>query len=441
MMSIILYVLFIAGIYVLYLLAKKHISFSKRVIIALVLGSLFGFLVNSVFKPDSSITKNAIDWFNIVGNGYVSLLRMIVIPLIFVSVLSAIVNVKDVREVTRKGGVVITTLLITVSIAALVGIFITYVFGLNAGHILQNDATIAAGERIVQRAASLTQTFPQKIVDFIPKNPVQDLANLRSNSAIAVVIFSAFIGFAILGLKKKKPEEVDSAIYFIKVCKDITMRLVTIILRLTPYGIFALMTKVVATTNYEVISKLIIFVIASYVAIAIMFIIHLIILMIFGVSPIEYIKKSFSTLLFAFTSRTSFGTIPMTIEAQKSLGVTGIISDMAATFGATIGQNGCAGIYPAMLATMIAPVVGINPFEPQFILKLVLIIAVSSLGVAGVGGGATFASIMVLSSLNFPIELAGLLIAVEPLIDMARTALNVSDSIVSGVVTNKIIKD
>ncbi|MEG1365437.1 MAG: cation:dicarboxylase symporter family transporter, partial [Cetobacterium sp.] len=153
-------------------------------------------------------------------------------------------------------------------------------------------------------------------------------------------------------------------------------------------------------------------------------------------------KKSLPVLTFAFTSRTSAGAIPMNIETQtEKLGVQEGVANLAASFGSSIGQNGCAAIYPAMLAVMIAPVVGINPMSFEFLVKLVAIIAVSSFGVAGVGGGATFAALIVLSSLNFPVALVGLLISIEPLIDMGRTALNVSGSMVSGLVTAKVVGD
>ncbi|EEY09901.1 L-cystine uptake protein TcyP [Mannheimia haemolytica] len=117
-----------------------------------------------------------------------------------------------------------------------------------------------------------------------------------------------------------------------------------------------------------------------------------------------------------------------------------MIANFSATFGATIGQNGCAGIYPAMLAVMVAPTVGMDPFILNYILTLILVVAISSFGIAGVGGGATFAAIVVLSTLNLPIELVGLLISVEPIIDMARTALNVNGAMVAGTLTNKWVK-
>ena len=152
-----------------------------------------------------------------------------------------------------------------------------------------------------------------------------------------------------------------------------------------------------------------------------------------------YVKKAFPVLAFAFTSRTSAGALPITIKTQKSLGVSEGIANFAGSFGLSIGQNGCAGIYPAMLAVMIAPTVGINPLTPSFIFTTIAIVALSSFGVAGVGGGATFAAIIVLSALNLPVGLAGLLISIEPLIDMGRTALNVSGSMTSGILTSRII--
>jgi hypothetical protein len=104
-----------------------------------------------------------------------------------------------------------------------------------------------------------------------------------------------------------------------------------------------------------------------------------------------------------------------------------------------MGQNGCAGIYPAMLAVMIAPTVGIDPFTGNFLLTLVGIVTIGSVGVAGVGGGATFAALIVLSAMNLPVALAGLLISIEPLIDMGRTALNVSGSITAGTLTSRVL--
>lgn len=220
------------------------------------------------------------------------------------------------------------------------------------------------------------------------------------------------------------------------------MRLVRVVMRLTPYGVLALMTKVVASSNMEDILKLGSFVVVSYLGLALMFVVHGVILAATGVSPLRFFRKVWPVLTFAFTSRSSAASIPLNIEAQtRRLGVPQSIASFSASFGTTIGQNGCAGLYPAMLAVMVAPAVGIDTFDPLWIATTVAIVTLSSAGVAGVGGGATFAALIVLPAMGLPVELVALLISVEPLIDMGRTALNVNGSMTAGVVTSQLLKE
>jgi L-cystine uptake protein TcyP (sodium:dicarboxylate symporter family) len=179
---------------------------------------------------------------------------------------------------------------------------------------------------------------------------------------------------------------------------------------------------------------------ASYCALLLMFGVHLAIVAGTGLNPVRFARKILPVLTFAFTSRSSAGAIPMNVQTQtQRLGTQEGIANFAASFGATMGQNGCAGVYPAMLAVMIAPTVGIDPFTLHFIGPLLAIVTIGSVGVAGVGGGATFAALIVLSAMDLPVALAGLLISVEPLIDMGRTALNVSGAITAGTVTSRVL--
>ena len=432
----------IALIFVLYKMQKKHLSFTKRVFTALGLGIVYGLILHYVYGPNSDTISVTKDWFNIIGSGYVRLLQMIVMPLIMVSITSAIINLKDSKQLGKMGGNIIAILLITAAIAGLVGIMVSLFYKLDATGMLQGSAEMTRAEYLQNKLGEANSSFPQKVLDFIPTNPFLDMTGARNTSTIAVVIFSAFVGIAALGIQKKKPESLETFRNIVNSAHDIVMRMVTLVLRLTPYGILALITNVLASSDFLQIAKLIKFILASYTAIIIMFIIHMIILALFKLNPVIYLKKVFPVLTFAFTSRTSMGAIPLNIETQtKKLGVSQGIANLSATFGASIGQNGCAAIYPAMLAVMIAPTVGVNPYSIGFIAKLIVIITISSFGVAGVGGGATFAALIVLSSLGFPVGLAGLLISGEPLIDMGRTALNVNDSILSGVVTGKMLNE
>lgn len=178
----------------------------------------------------------------------------------------------------------------------------------------------------------------------------------------------------------------------------IVLKLVRLVINLTPYGVLSLMTKVTAGSNGSDILDLFSFILASYLAIAIMFVIHGLLITAFGVNALQYFKKVWPVLTFAFTSRSSAATIPLNVETQiNDLNNHPTVANFSATFGSTIGQNGCAGIYPAMLAVMIAPTMGVDPLDFTFIMTLIGIVAISSFGVAGVGGGATFAALMVLA--------------------------------------------
>jgi L-cystine uptake protein TcyP (sodium:dicarboxylate symporter family) len=169
---------------------------------------------------------------------------------------------------------------------------------------------------------------------------------------------------------------------------------------------------------------------------------HAAILAAAGLSPLRFFQRIWPVLTFAFSSRSSAAAIPLSVDTQVTrLGVAPATANFAASFGATIGQNACAGLYPAMLAVMIAPTVGVDATSASFITSLVIVATIGSFGIAGVGGGATFAALVVLSTLNLPVALAGLLISVEPLIDMGRTAVNVSGSMTAGAVTSRLLHE
>jgi len=426
-------------IFGLFVMQKKHVSFSKRVFTALGLGIIFGFIIHLIYGTTHDVTVGTIDWFNVVGSGYVKLLQMVVMPLVFISIVGAFTKLKLTKNIGKISFLVIGILLGTTAISAAIGIGSALGFGLDGVHLNSGDAEVARNEQLKQTVVGVQDmTLPQQIVQLIPSNPFQDLTGARPTSTIAVVIFAAFIGIAYLGVKRKDPEHGEFFAKIIDTLYSVVMRVVTLILRLTPYGILAIIAKVTATSDYEAIAKLGKFVIASYVALILMFLVHLLLLSFAKLSPFNYVKKGLPTLTFAFTSRTSAGTLPMTIKTQtKDFGVSEGIANFAGSFGLSIGQNGCAGIYPAMLAVMVAPAAGIDPTSPSFILTLILVVAISSFGVAGVGGGATFAALIVLSVMNLPIAIVGLLISVEPLIDMGRTALNVSGAMTAGVLTSK----
>ena len=443
-MNTLFIVLNIAGLFLLvgllYGMHRKKVSFSKRVFTGLGLGIAYGLILNFAYGTDSTVLEESMPWFNLIGTGYVKLLQMIVMPLVFISILAAFTKVTIGKNFGKMAALILGILIGTTAIAAVIGISASLLFGLDASEIVQGEAEVARGASIEERSTGVAdRTLPDQLIDLLPANPFLDFTGARPTSTIGVVIFAAFLGFAYLTLSRRDEKNAATVKKGIDAIYSLIMGVVKIVLRLTPYGILAIIARTVATSDFGAIYNLGKFVLASYAAILVMFGIHLLIIALSGLNPITYVKKAGEALLFAFSSRSSAGALPLNIDTQtKRLGVPDGIANFAGSFGLSIGQNGCAGIYPAMLAVMIAPSVGQNPLEPMFLLTLIAIVAISSFGVAGVGGGATFAAILVLSAMNLPIVLAGLLISVEPLIDMGRTALNVSGSMTAGVTTARV---
>jgi L-cystine uptake protein TcyP (sodium:dicarboxylate symporter family) len=433
-------IVMLVAIFGLAILKKKRVSFTIRVVLALAIGIIYGAILQLNYGASSDVVVQSNSWFSVIGTGYVRLLSMIVIPLIFVSITSAIIN-QDSKKLGKMAMLIIAILLITTAISAFVGASSANLFNLSAEGFQIGEKEQKAAENMETKLGGFNEKpIQQQIVEIIPTNPFYAMTGQGSSSTLSVVVFATFLGLAAIGLRKGNPESAENFTKFIKVSHDIVMRMVTMILRLTPYGVLALMTKLVSTNNFSEILRLINFVIASYAALAVVFIIHLMILTIFKLNPITYIKKAATPLMFAFSSRSSAGTLPINVETQvQKLGVSQGHANLSASLGTSIGQNGCAGVYPAMLAVMIAPTVGINPLAPAFLIKLIFVTTLSSFGIAGVGGGATFASLVVLPAMGLPVGLAGLLIAIEPLIDMARTLVNVSDSMIAGLISSKLM--
>ncbi|MCF7512207.1 L-cystine transporter [Pseudoalteromonas sp. L23] len=436
------FAVFIAILFGLYRFQQRSETLSRTVLLGLVAGSLFGLALQFVFSGDLTTKQTVLDWVAIVGSGYVNLLKMVIMPLVLVSMIAAVVKLDNQGSLGKISFVTIAILVFTTAIAALIGIFITQAFGLSAQGLAEGARETARIAVLEERATTVADlTIPQMLLSFVPTNPFADLTGERSTSIIAVVIFGVLTGIAARRAIMEESDLSSPIKNAVEGAQAVVLRLVRMIIALTPYGVAGLMAKVIATSSMADIISLLGFIIASYVAILLMFVVHGLLVTLVGENPKHFFQKIWPVLTFAFTSRSSAATIPLNVEAQiHKLNVPPAIANLSASFGATIGQNGCAGIYPAMLAVMVAPTVGIDPFALDFIVSLVAMVAISSFGIAGVGGGATFAALVVLPAMGLPVTIAALLISIEPLIDMARTALNVSGSMTAGTVTSRLLK-
>ncbi|MFV0288801.1 MAG: cation:dicarboxylate symporter family transporter, partial [Mycoplasmatales bacterium] len=377
--SIMLIIIFILGLYVLQILKSKFKKkFNFRVLTALVVGLVFGGIIQLIFGTTSQSTTDLAIFASIFSGIYINLLKFIVIPLIVVSLVTAVVDAGEKSKLGKKLVQIIGFLLITVAIAAIIGITVGLIFNIDANALV---SSAGMGSDVTDKATSLTEkqamfeesNYAEIITNIIPTN-LSFLVGAGDAAALSTVIFSLFLGYAILQVKKRKAEKVASFMSFMYSLKEVVLSLVREILKLTPFGIFALMTNFMATSNISSLGELIKFVLATYVAIIIMYIVHLLIITVQGISPIKYVKRTWSVLLFGFGSRSSMASIPLNVEAQvEKLGVEEGIANLSATLGASIGQNGCAGIYPAMVALMAAQIAGIQ-INLSWIIVLVIVI-------------------------------------------------------------------
>ncbi len=446
-MALLFIALFLSGVFVLMKLKTKFKkTFNFRVLLALVMGLLFGGIIQILFGATSTTTATIAEFTNIFSGLYIKLLQLIIIPLILVSITVAIIEAPKDSNLGRNIAQILSVLLITVSIAAAIGIAIVPIANIDGEKLLNTyDQTEEYEEKYYElnakQEALNSMSYDELILAPIPSN-FGFLVGNSSTAALSTVLFGGFLGYAIIQIRKRKPEKPAAFIEFLVSLKEVVLSLVREILKLTPYAVFALMTQFMAISPLSSLGELGKFVVATYVAIFIMFVIHLLIVFLFKVSPLSYFKKIWPVLVFGFGSRSSMAAMPLNIEAQvEELGVPEATANLSASLGATIGQNGCAGIYPAMIATMAAMTNPDFTMSIGFIFTLIVVIMISSFGIAGVGGGATFAAIAVLSIMNLPITLAAVLVSVEPLLDMARTALNISDAMVAGTVTARLNKE
>jgi len=440
---IVLGILFFSFYALLNRFKKQRKSFNFRVLTALVAGLTFGGAIQLFFGFQSPDTTSFAELISVFGKGYVRLLQMIVIPLVFTAMTASIMNVDGGGALSKIAPKVIGILLLTVAISAVIGVAAIYLFGIDANALVNSvgsSSAVAVRDQAVlsTQVAMQSQGLSGLALSIIPTNIFDMLTGTQRTSTLSTVLFAMFLGYSILQIKRRKPEKVRTLIDFINAAKEAVLSMVREILKLTPYGVFALMTSFMMNNNLFALAEMGRFIMASYVAIGVMFVVHFVMVGLFGLSPVKFLKKSLPVLIFGFGSRSSMAAIPLNVETQtRQMGVDEETANMAATFGTSIGQNGCAGIYPAMLAIMAAQVMGI-PVDFSFIVQLVAVIAIASFGIAGIGGGATFAAVAVLTIMGLDITVVAILVSIEALIDMARTALNISDSMLSGVVTARM---
>ncbi|MCI5628692.1 MAG: cation:dicarboxylase symporter family transporter [Clostridium sp.] len=422
----VLMIFLLIGVFLIISKMSKKLKFNKLMITSIFIGLILGIFIQAVVKfpsdPTSITWINEITaWYGLFGNGFMDLLKMIVVPLVLVSIIRVIMNMKDdnLGKLTFRS---MTMFFVTTAIAAIIAIVVANLFKLGTNLEVVNSSNE------VREIVSL----PSTIRGLLPSNPVQAMAE---GNTVAVVIFAVFLGLAIRRLRRKYMDIIKPFIDLVEAFYKIIVSVAITVIKMMPYAVVPLMASTIASRGVKSLLDVTDFILALYISVVIMFLVHIIIIAASGMNPITYIKNSSKALILAFTSRSSLGTLPVTMEVlTDNLNVDLGTASFVTSLGSNMGMNGCAGIYPALVSVMIANMAGVQ-MNFTFYVMLIIVITISSLGIAGIPGTATMAVSVVISGMGmasyFP--LAGAIIAIDPILDMGRTMLNVNGAMTAAV--------
>ena len=429
--TILFIVVLFALFFVMKQMEKKKVKFSTRMLSATGIGLVLGLLIQVVGGfPDAPLEVPFIaeinKWYGLFANGFMDLLKMLVIPLIFVSIMRVIINMKQGENLGKLTARTLGLLVGTTAIAAMIGLVVGNLFQLGV------NSHLVAGEATIREVSSLVDTLR----GLLPSNPIASMAN---GNVVAVVIFAAFLGLATKRQTKKYYDIVKPFIDLVEAFYKIILSVAMTIIKWMPYAVIALLANTIAGRGMAALGEAIDFILATYIGVALMFVVHLILIALSGLNPFCYVKNVLDALVLAFTSRSSLGTLPVSIEKlTDNVGLDNGTATFVGSLGSNAGMNGCAGIYPALVAITVANMTG-TPIDMTFIIMLVIVITLASFGIAGLPGSATMAISVVLSGMGmgeyFPL-IAGI-IAIDPILDMGRTMLNVNGTLTTAVLVGK----
>ena len=303
--------LLIVAILFLKALKGKRVNFSKRMIIALVVGLAMGVVVDLIGSKSAVYTDYAqleiSTWYGLIGTGFLKLVQLLAVPVVFLSIIKVVIDVKGDRLKTLTGKT-FTALLGTTAIAAAIGILVVKLYGLN-GADFAGDLTEAKVESMSNIAS---QSFPEFFLNLIPSNIINVMGD--NGSIVSVVIVAALFASAIRFLQVKKPDQVAPFVTLLDSLKVTVNSVLTNVIKLMPYGVVALVSNTIISKGIQSILGMLGFIAALYTGVIIMMLIYVVMLVLMGVSPVTFYKKAFTTLLFAFSSRSSVGTLPYTLK-------------------------------------------------------------------------------------------------------------------------------
>ena len=400
---------------------NKRMSLSARILIGMGSGALLGLMINQ-FASDVSWVNNYVTngLFHAMGKIFVASLQMLVVPLVLVSLICGVSSLQDSSKLGRMGLKTVGLYLFTTAIAVSLALIAAYIIGPGVG------ANFPPPEYAPKAAPPLLDT----LINLVPKNPISAMAE---GKMLQIIVFAVLFGLAITQAGKKGQIIAE----FFQNVNEVIMKMVTIIMAIAPYGVFALIAKMMATLGVDSILPL-----AKYffLVIFVLFIHGLVtfplMLKFFaGLDPRMFLKKMRAVQLFAFSTSSSGATIPVSMETvTKRLGVKNTIASFTVPLGATINMDGTA-IMQGVATVFIAQAFQVDLSFIQY-LTVILTAVLASIGTAAVPGVGLITLTMVLQQVGLPVEGIALIIGVDRILDMIRTAVNVTgDATVSCIIS------
>jgi len=400
-----------------------HHKLSTHILIALVLGLFTGLVINLLLGDVGWIQKYVVDGvFEVVGEMFVSFLSMLIVPIVFVSLISGVASLADPKSLGRVSSKAIGLYLITTCIAIVLALLAGMVFqtGVGASPVGMDTPEI-----------SEAPAFSQVLIDLVPSNPVQAMAE---GNMLPIIIFSILLGLAMsfAGESGKRIGE------FFNDFMEVVMKLVGIVMLIAPYGVFALIAGMAATTGWATFAGVLkyVFLVMAMLIIHAAVVYPLLLKTFTGLSPVTFYRQFRDVMAFAFSTASSGATIPVTLRAvQERLGASNRISSFTIPLGATINMDGTA-IMQGIAVGFIAQYYGVDLSLTQY-LMVIFMVVMASIGAAGVPGVGLILLAGVLSQVGLPTEGIALILGVDRLLDMTRTAVNVTgDATVTCIVAS-----
>ena len=393
---------------------KKKLSLATQIFIALVLAIVVGLLMGDYYDFANAYIKPF-------GTIFLNLIKFIVVPIVLFSVMCGIISMKDVRKVGSIGLKTVAYYMCTTAVAI--------VIGLAGGNLFKGMFPAIATTDLAYEAAESTSLM-ETVVNIFPSNFISPMVNANM---LQIIVMALLIGFAIVSVGEKNVTVVNA----FNDLNEIFMKCMEMILKLSPVGVFCLLCPVIAENGPAIIGSLAMVLLTAYICYFAhaMVVYSLTVGTLGGLSPVKFFKGMMPAILFAFSSASSVGTLPLNMECTQKLGASREVSSFVLPLGATINMDGTA-IYQGVCAIFIAACYGIELTLPQM-LTIVLTATLASIGTAGVPGAGMVMLAMVLTSVGLPVDGIALVAGVDRIFDMGRTTVNITgDACCSIIVSN-----